>query len=116
MKMRIILESKLLVRNKNLNRNLYTLIESQLADRKQPVVFNSKCSEWVPICAGVSQGSVLGQMLFLDYINDLIANLKCNVKMFAEDTPFSKVVDNVESSGDELNEDLDKVHLAHCSK
>ena len=94
-----------------INGNLLTLIESYLADRKQRVVLNGKCSVWVPICAGVPQGSVLGPLFFLIYMNDLIINLKCDVKMFADDTSLFKVVDDIRRSADELNADLKKVKL-----
>ena len=57
------------------------------------------------------QGSVLGPLLFLVYINDFIANLKCDAKMFADETSLFKVVDDVGRSADDFNADLDKVQL-----
>ena len=82
-----------------------------MADRKQRVVLNGKCSEWVPICASVLQGSLLGPLLFHDYFNDLIVNLKCDVKMFADNTSLFEVVDDVGRSADVHNADIDKVQL-----
>ena len=82
-----------------------------MADRKQRVVLNCKCSEWVPICAGVLQGSVLGPLLFHVYFNDWIVNLKCDVKMLADSTSLFKVVDDVGRSADVLNADIEKVQL-----
>ena len=64
-----------------INGNPFTLIESYLANRTQMVVLNGKCSKWVPLCVGVLQGSVLGPLIFLVYIDDLINNLKCDVNM-----------------------------------
>ena len=56
-----------------------------LEDRKQRVVLNGQHSKWSNISAGVPQGSILGPLLFLIYINDLFNNLSSNPKVFAND-------------------------------
>ena len=87
------------------------MIESYFAEHKQRVVLNGKCSDWASICDGVPRGSVMGLLFFLVDINDLIVNLKCDVKMLADDTSLFKVVYDVGRSADELNADLDIVQL-----
>ena len=58
---------------------LLSLIQNFLADRKQRTVLNGKTSDWGKVSAGVPQGSILGPLFFLVYINDLTDNLICNV-------------------------------------
>lgn len=74
-----------------------------LHDRKQYVVINGSKSNIGHIKAGVPQGSILGPLLFLIYINDLVTNIKCMVKLFADDTSLYIVVDNSDTSACLLN-------------
>ena len=52
---------------------LLDFIGSVLENRFQRTVLNGQTSEWLPVKAGVQQGSILGALFFLIYINDLSA-------------------------------------------
>ena len=79
------------------------LITSFSENRFQRVVLNE------PVLAGVLQGSVLGPLFFLIYINDFSQSLSSNTKLFADDTSIFSTVKNVNFSTDQLNSDLQKV-------
>ena len=67
-----------------------------LINRKQRIVLNGKFSSWTDVKAWVPQGSSLGPLLFLIYINDLTDGLSSNTKLFADDTSlFSIIYDSV---------------------
>ena len=85
---------------------MLALLSSFLHDRRQIVVLNSINSEWKNIKAGVPQGSILGPLRFLMYVNDIPDNLSSNVKLFADDLSLFSIVDNPVQSGSQLNNDL----------
>ena len=73
------------------------------------MVLNGQCSNWSKIKAGVPQGSILGPLLFLVYINDLPEGLTTNAKLFADDTSLFSVVHDSTLSSVSLNNDLLKI-------
>ena len=64
---------------------IYEWIQDFLSNRQQRVVVNGQFSDWKPVTSGIPQGSVLGPVLFLVFINDLPDVLNCLKKLFADD-------------------------------
>jgi hypothetical protein len=85
-------------------------MESWLVGRRQRVVFNGKFSSWEDVLSGVPQGSVLGPLLFIIFINDMDEVIRqINIlKKFADDTKLGKTV-RVEKDREELQEALDQL-------
>ena len=77
-----------------------------LTNRKERVVLNGQCSSWVDIRAGVPQGSLLGPLLFLIYVNDLQNGLNSACKLFADDTSLFSVAHDVNTSTSDINKNL----------
>ena len=91
--------------------NLLNLLCSFLTNRQQQVILNGKTSASSSISAGVPQGSVLGPLLFLIYINDLSDNIRSDVKLFADDTSLFSVVSDINDTADKLNRDLEMARI-----
>ncbi|MCP3899199.1 MAG: hypothetical protein GY707_05745, partial [Desulfobacteraceae bacterium] len=84
---------------------------SYLKNRKQRVVINGQASTWGKINAGVPQGSVLGPLLFLVYINDIIHAVNYSqIRLFADDTCLFIEVDNRDETTPKINSDLDSIN------
>ena len=86
--------------------NLLNLLEDSLKERKQRIVLNSQFSTWKNINAGLRQGTILGPLLFLLYINHLTEGLATIVKLFADNASLFSVVHDTETSANDLNKDL----------
>ena len=87
------------MRKNGISGNLLNTLTNYLTNRKQRVVLNGIESPWEAIDSGVPQGSVLGPLLFLIYINDLTDNISANIKLFADDASlFIKVLQDTHMS------------------
>ena len=82
-----------------------------LHGRQQRVVISGHTSPWGSIKAGVPQGSVLGPLLFLIYINDITHVVhNCSIRLFADDTCLFIEVDNTIECAERINADLEQIH------
>ena len=87
---------------------LLHLIKDFLSDTKQSVVLNGKCFSRMDFQAEVSQGSILGPLLFKIY-NDLLDNLISNPKLFDDDTSLFSTVTNPNVTANQINHDLHNI-------
>ena len=85
---------------------LLSWIEAFLSNRWQQVTIGGCQSNLVPVASGVPQGSVLGPLLFLLYVNDLPDVVSCPVKMFADDTKLFSGV-STDSDAAAMQRDID---------
>lgn len=93
-----------------INGTLLAWVTDYLSNRKQRVVINGCSSDWRGIRAGVPQGSILGPLLFIIFINDIVYSIRSTIKLFADDTSLFLVVDDPAESAAILNSDLHKIH------
>ena len=91
---------------------VYEWIRNFLLNRRQRVVLNNSKSTWSEVISSVPQGSVLGPILFILYINDLPDVISCISKLFADDTELYRSVD---SYGDSNTIQMDLYELDNWS-
>jgi hypothetical protein len=96
------------LRTHGISGNIRNWLEDWLSERKQRVVLNGVSSKWLKVKSGVPQGSVLGPILFLIYINDMDDGIACKISKFADDT---KIASKVTTTHDReiLQSDLDRL-------
>ena len=71
-----------------INGKLLNLMQDYLRLRQRRVALNGQISSWEKVLVGVPQGSILGPLLLLIYINDIHEGIKSIYKIFADDISF----------------------------
>lgn len=77
-----------------INDKIINWIADYLSDREQTVVLNGQISSPVLVTSGVPQGSVLGPLLFLIFINSICENVQSHIKLFADDCVVYRIIEN----------------------
>ena len=99
------------IKHAGITGELYDLLTSYLADRKARTCVEGQFSETTNVYAGVPQGSRLGPILFILYINDIATQLDLDSTplIFADDTTLLAFGDNTTETVEHLNNDLRKI-------
>ena len=87
--------------------NFTKWFKSYLGDRKQIVVANGTSSESGIVSCGVPQGSILGPLLFLCYVNDMSISVKCKLLLYADDSALIVSGSNPQLIADTLSKELE---------
>jgi len=87
----------------------HQLLKSYLSNRQQYTTINGDKFNLLPIMCGVPQGSTLGPLLFLVYVNDLHLTSKINTKLFADDTTLTMSDKCLDTLNNSMNNVLHKI-------
>ena len=96
------------LKSHGMGNSIINWIEQWLNDRRQRVVVDGEVSSWKPVLSGVPQGSVLGPILFLIYINDLEEGVTCNILKCLDDTKLFRQTMGI-GDKQKLQDDIDKL-------
>ena len=94
---------------------MLNLLKDYLKDRSQSTVVNNVVSEREIVNVGIPQGSCLGPLLFLVYINDIFASTEINMRLFADDACLSYQHSDPKYLNEVINKELGKVDKWLCA-
>ena len=86
-----------------------------LSSRSQFVEIDGNISSSLPICCGVPQGSILGPLLYLIFVNDIGKSCQCNILSFADDTTLYVSHSNINTLFSIANEQLNNLFAWFCA-
>ncbi len=89
--------------------NLLRWINAFLSDREQRVLVDGQSSDWMRVTSGVPQGSILGPLFFLVFVNDIDVGLKSSIRLFADDCAIFRVI-TCKQDCDGLQADLNRLY------
>ena len=88
------------------------IIQNYLSDRHQVTKFKGKNSRPGEVTCGVPQGSILGPLLFIIYLNDMPSIVRnCRIALYADDTAIYYTGNSIESVQMNLQEDIDCINF-----
>ena len=92
------------------DKSVINWFRSYLSERKQHTIANGRLSTWKEVTYGVPQGSILGPLLFLLYVNDLPSiNLNSDIGLYADDTVLTCTGTNMANINSKIQQDMDKI-------
>ena len=90
--------------------NIHKWLTAYLTNRTQRVIVDGRSSGEAPVLSGVPQGTVLGPLMFLTYINDITSDLTSQMKLFADDALLFRPIKS-EKDCKSLQKDLDTLEI-----
>ena len=90
--------------------NLLKWIKNFLIGRQQKVILNGSSSQWIEVTSGVPQGSELGPLLFILYVNNITDGVQSTSEKFADDSKLYRIIQN-QCDTDTLQQDLNYTFL-----
>ena len=98
------------LKSNGIDRCLLTWLRHFLVGRKQRVVIRGSCSDWSYVTSGTPQGTILGPLLFLLYINNIIEWISSTVKLYADDKEIYREINDPIIDCQLLQDDLNNLN------